>query len=397
MQLPQYVDTFGVSIDKNSSAKDDFKIVGGGRIKAFGSSGSITGQDAGLPGLERFSGCVILDDMHKPDEAHSDLKRGNVIRNYNETIKQRPRGNNVAMISIGQRVHEDDNAAYFMSGKDGYDWKTVILPGLDENLNALCPEVISKERLMIEREHNKYTFAAQYQQNPIPSSGGLYEKDWFPLLDIEPEIISTFIVIDTAETEKTFNDASVFSFFGIYKINDFGEETNLYALHFIDCLEVWVEPKDLEDTAVQFIASCMRHEVKPEIVACEKKSTGTFLLSLLKGHRGIRVVEIERNVSSGSKADRFIKTQPYLSRKLLTFPVHGYHTQNCIKHLSTITANDSHARDDIADTVADAIRMVFIDKSALLTVHIDDKRESQVLQTINQYSNQINQSRKKLW
>ncbi len=397
MQLPQYVDTFDVTIDKNSSAKDDFKTSGGGRIKAFGSSGSITGQDAGLPGLERFSGCVIMDDMHKPDEAHSDVTRIGVIRNYNETVKPRPRGNNVPIVSIGQRVHEEDLAAHLMSGNDGYTWHPIILKGLDENGNALCDEAFSKERLLIESEHNKYVFASQYQQNPIPASGGLYQKSFFDILDLEPDILKTFIVIDTAETSKTFNDATVFSFFGIYKIKDFGADTDIYGLHFLECNEIWIEPKDLESAATQFIADCMRHKVKPDIVAIEKKSTGTTLVSVLKDFRGVRVIEIERNAYSGSKTDRFIKVQPYLSRRLLTFPINGYHTQNCIKHLTSITANDSHARDDIADTVADAVNIALIDKTLLFTSQIEQKRESDILKSFAQQSHQITHARKVLW
>ncbi len=72
-----------------------------------------------LPGLERFSGAVIIDDAHKPDEVHSDTIRQSVIDNYRETIQQRCRGINVPIIFIGQRLHEDDLAAYLINAKDG--------------------------------------------------------------------------------------------------------------------------------------------------------------------------------------------------------------------------------------------------------------------------------------
>jgi len=108
MQMPTYQQLFGVKIDPNSSAKDDFATNYGGRVKAFGSNGSITGQDAGLPGEERFTGCVIMDDMHKPGEVFSDRMREYVMQNYGYTIQPRPRSPIVPMVAIGQRLHEDD-------------------------------------------------------------------------------------------------------------------------------------------------------------------------------------------------------------------------------------------------------------------------------------------------
>jgi len=118
INTPHYQHMFDVGLNKDSRAKDSFKTSHGGSIKAFGSAGAITGQDAGLPNLDRFSGAVILDDMHKPDEVHSDTLREKVINNYKETILQRPRGPNVPIIFIGQRLHEADLPAFLMSGDD---------------------------------------------------------------------------------------------------------------------------------------------------------------------------------------------------------------------------------------------------------------------------------------
>ena len=64
----------------------------------------------------------------------------------------------------------------------------------------------------------------------------------------EPEILKTFIVCDSAETDKTYNDATVFSFFGIYKIKVKNVDIGLLGLHWIDCQELRVEPKDLKES-----------------------------------------------------------------------------------------------------------------------------------------------------
>ena len=97
---------FDVEISGDTRAKDHFMTNFGGTVAAFGSSGAVTGRNAGNIGLERFSGCVCIDDAHKPNEIHSDSVRESVIRNYNETIMQRPRDNSVPIVFIGQRCKD---------------------------------------------------------------------------------------------------------------------------------------------------------------------------------------------------------------------------------------------------------------------------------------------------
>jgi hypothetical protein len=175
-----------VKIRHDSKAKDFFQTEQGGAVKSFGSSGAITGQDGGLPNCDHFSGAIIMDDMHKPDEAHSDTIRQSVIDNYKETILQRPRAPNVPMIFIGQRLHEDDLPAYMLSGKDERVWKSVILKAVDDNGFALYPEVNPLEQLRAKKETSPYVFASQYQQDPIPAGGALFKPEQFILLASEP-------------------------------------------------------------------------------------------------------------------------------------------------------------------------------------------------------------------
>lgn len=194
---------FDVYVAKDTRAKDHFATTAGGHVAAFGSAGAIVGRNAGLPGQTVFSGAVVIDDAHKPDEAFSDTMRENVIRNYEVTIRQRPRGENVPIVFIGQRVHEADLAAFFIDGRDTKPWRRIILKALDDAGNALYPEVHSKEHLLELQEKSPYVFYSQYQQNPTPAGGSLFAPEWFLELDNEPELICTFITVDSAETDKT--------------------------------------------------------------------------------------------------------------------------------------------------------------------------------------------------
>lgn len=362
IQLYEYKEMFNVELRKDSSAKGHFITTSGGSVMAFGSKGPITGQDAGLPNLDRFSGAVIIDDIHKPSEIHSELSRNKVITNYQETIESRKRGPTIPTIAIGQTLHESDFFGYLKSGKDGKKWNSLILKTVDDAGNNLCPDVITSEQLEISKNLKPYVYASQYQQCPQPAGGGIFKEEWFPLLDLSPEIISTFITVDSAETSKTHNDATVFSLFGLYKIIQHGVESEIYGLHWIDCRELWVEPKDLHGSFIQFYRESCRYDVKPNIVAIEKKSTGTTLVSIMKDFQGLHVIEIERNSSSGSKTDRFLNIQPYVAEKRVSLPSYGKHTRLCIKHMSKITANNTHRYDDIADTLADGVQLGLIDK-----------------------------------
>lgn len=375
-----YRDIFDVHIRHDSKAKDYFRTTVGGTVKAFGSAAGIVGHDAGLPNLDRFSGGVILDDLHKVDEAHSATIRQKVIENYRETIIQRPRGPNVPIVFIGQRVHEDDIAAYMLSGNDERKWESIILKSIDDAGNALYPEVNPLSQLLEKQEKNPYVFSSQFQQQPVPAGGSLFKPEWFVILEDEPEILMTFITADTAETNKSYNDATVFSFWGIYEIETMGRKIGEYGLHWLDCLEIRVEPRDLKDSFLDFWQECMRHRLPPMMAAIEKKSTGTTLVSVLQDIRGMQIRNIERTKASGSKAQRFLEIQPYIASRRISFTERSKHLKLCIDHMSKLTASDSHRWDDIGDSCADAIKIALIDKTLVLNTKQDTIKAATILQ-----------------
>ncbi len=389
MMLREYKELFGVELRSDSKAKDYFQTTAGGAVGAFGSSGAITGRDAGLPGLERFSGALIMDDMHKPDEVHSDLVRGSVIDNYSETILQRIRGILVPKIFLGQRLHEADLPQYLLDGGDGTYWDRVILKSLDDAGNALYPEAFPLTMLKTRQEHDIYVFASQHQQDPQPAGGALFKKNSFVLLDEEPKMLATFITADTAETDKSYNDATVFSFWGVYEILVRGQKTGQYGLHWIDCTELRIEPDSLKDEFLSFYGDCMLYPVKPLVAAIEKKSTGVTLIATLKDARGLDIRDVKRTKASGSKTTRFLEMQPIIAAKLISFPARGKHVEMCVKHMAKITANDTHRHDDIADTCYDACKIALIDK----TLSLNATQSNEVAATILSKQKSINQAR----
>jgi len=306
-----------------------------------------------------------MDDMHNPNEVYSDTIRARVKDNYMGTLSQRPRSPVVPQIFIGQRLHEDDLPGNFLDNYDGHKWEKVILPSLDEHNNILIPRIRSYADLLIAKSKKPYVFASQNQQNPLPAGGGIFKPEYFTTLDEEPNIVATFLTVDTAETDKTYNDPTVFSFWGLYKVKQRDIQTDTMALHWLDCRQLWIEPCDLESELMSFYYECMRHKVKPRDIAIEKKSSGTTLCSVLGKVQGLRIIDVERTRASGNKATRYLETQEYAASKLITFPKYGKHNEMVIKHMTSITANNSHAHDDIADVYYDAVKLGLIDKSIL--------------------------------
>jgi predicted phage terminase large subunit-like protein len=360
ISLPEYRKLFGVQIKDDASAKDNFETIQGGSVYAVGAAGTITGRGAGIQNCNRFSGAIIIDDIHKPSEVVSDTMRASVNDWFLNTLQSRVNSPTTPIIFIGQRLHEDDLAQNLINGFDGHTWQLLSLSALDGANNALLPTMHTKEQLLDMKEKMPYVFSSQYQQTPQPAGGGIFKPEWFVLLDEVPDILATFITADTAESIKSYADYTVFSFFGIYKLKHKEVDLGLYGLYWIDCYEAKIEPKDLENEYMQFWSDCMRFTVKPKLEAIETKSTGTTLASVMKSVQGMQILEIDRNAESGSKTERFLRCQPYVASKQVALPRYGKHTNRCLEHMRKITANDTHRHDDIADTLADGIQLGLI-------------------------------------
>jgi len=393
IQLLMYDYFFDVKIKDDVSAKDNFEVSTGGSVYAAGAGGTITGRGAGIKNSNHFGGCIVVDDIHKPDEVTSDTIREGINDWYYNTLQSRVNSRTTPIIFIGQRLHEDDLVANLIKTNE---WETLIIPAIDVAGNALHPQMHDIKTLRKMQHENPYVFAAQYQQDPQPAGGGIFKTEWFPILEHEPQMLATFLTIDTAETDKDYNDATVFSFWGIYDIKIKDVETGQRGLHCIDCLETRIEPKDLENTLFNFYAGCMRYKVKPSIVAIEKKSTGVTLASVLKRYPGMRIIDIERTKASGSKTTRFLEAQPYVAQRLVSLSESGRHTEMFVEHMRKITANNSHRFDDICDTMCDAIKLSLIDGTIVPSPSTPDDYNKMAKNMMSGF-NRIDQMKKKAY
>jgi predicted phage terminase large subunit-like protein len=160
---------------------DEWETPQGGGLLAAGVGSGLTGHGGDL---------IIIDDPVKSrEEAESESYRERCWDWYTDDVSTRLEPG-AAVILIQTRWHEDDLAGRLLQAarKGGEQWEVVTLAALAETDDplgraegeALCPERYPREELQgIQARLGARSFAALYQQRPVPAEGGLFKNDWF--------------------------------------------------------------------------------------------------------------------------------------------------------------------------------------------------------------------------
>lgn len=130
--------------------------------------------------------CIVLDDLHKADEARSDTVRNGVIDWFQNTLESRKNSPHTPIIVIMQRLHEEDIAGWLLNGGNGEEWEHLCLSAITDEGKALWPEKHDIETLRNMERAAPYVFAGQYMQRPAPLDGGLFKPDRMTTVEAEP-------------------------------------------------------------------------------------------------------------------------------------------------------------------------------------------------------------------
>lgn len=388
VSIPEYGRLFGVYLDPDLRKANHFAVNTGGEVYGVGAGGPITGKGAGIQGINRYGGAIIIDDIHKPNEACSSLaSREKVSDWYKNTLSSRVNDpKRTPIIFIGQRVHQDDQPGKLISfdedgnAYDEYSWKPVIIPTVDRAGNPIRPDQHDKESCARKAKAMPYVWAAQYQQNPTDDANALFSARDFQVLDKMPNIEVTFITIDTACQANDWNDYTVFSFFGLYKQKIDEYVTDEWAIHCLNVLQKRIEPENIESELDSFLGSCLNFTVKPKIIIIELAGVAYSIAGNLRKKPGITTLDIQRSGSKKSKVQRFIDMQPYVKQGKVTLPYGALHNKMVIEHMTKITPNESHSHDDLADTIQMACEKCF-DQEILQNYIDSDVRKTPTLST----------------
>lgn len=279
MQAPWYREVFTqtrLATDQNEKHK--FATTAFGHRIATSVGGTATGEGGNF---------LIIDDPQNPAQVMSDVQRGYATQWFDHTFSTRLDDKHKGvMVVVMQRLHEDDLSGYLLE-KGGWEHlnlaaisgekQSFMLGGLHkvrEAGEALHSQRENIQQLQIaKKELGSYVFAAQYQQNPVPSDAGMVRRHWFlryakPRNDCERVVQSW----DTAIKAGGNNDYSV--------CLTLGEAEGLH--HVLDVAVMRVEYPELRRLVQQHA-----QQWQADAVLIEDKASGQSLLQDLRKERAM--------------------------------------------------------------------------------------------------------------
>jgi predicted phage terminase large subunit-like protein len=209
VQMPIYQQIFpGVQLAHDSRAADAWNIAGReGGLDAMGVGGSVTGLGGQL---------ILVDDPVKSrEEAESPVYRDRVWDWFTDDLYTR-REPGAALIIAMTRWVLDDLVGRLLRDQPEH-WHVLRLPALAEEHDPIGRAVgeplwpdrfdlaaLNETRAML----GEYAWAALYQQQPIPSEGGVFKRAHFRLISTPPECVQIVRYWDLAMSERTSADFS---------------------------------------------------------------------------------------------------------------------------------------------------------------------------------------------
>lgn len=369
---PDYGSLWPTEIRVDAKSKKIWTTKAGGGMLAVAAGGSVTGFRAGRMDKEKFTGAMIIDDPIKPDDAFSETIRNGINRRFTNTFASRLAHEEVPIIVIMQRIHEDDPTGFLLKGGTGELWHHLCLPveipeeddqkdypkeythgiPIAHNLppGPIWPFKKNKEEIATMRTSDPYTCASQYDQDPVPLGGGMFKEAWWKYYvpnTIIPEY--RFITGDTASKIKEVNDYSVFQCWG-YK------EGNIYLL---DQIRGKWEAPELRMNAKAFWikhygtgAAATTNRLRE--MKIEDKASGTGLIQDLARSTKppIPVTAIQRSTDKVQRANDVI---PFIASGRVYLPTEAEWLSDYLDEFRKFTAVMTHKHDDQIDPTMDAI------------------------------------------
>jgi len=284
---------------------DIFEIVNyDGLYKCAGVGGGLTGFG--------FQYGSIDDPFKDAAEANSPTIRQNKWEWYTDVFYTRQAPNAGILITM-TRWNMDDTVGRIkesMAQENGETWEILELPAIMVDVankhprdprgygEALWPERFDIDFLEKARSQNNYSFAALYQQSPIPHGEALFDTTQIQVIDYEPECNEIVRFYDLAVTAKKHSDYTVGLKLGIDK------EENLYVLDIYRVQQAMpdVEKGIAQNAAIDGISTRIR---------LEAEKAGIVQLDYLLRRPGLRGYTLDKKPPVG---DKYTRAQPAASR-----------------------------------------------------------------------------------
>lgn len=334
---------------------------------------------------------VIIDDPHSVDSAASDTQRESEVTTFLEAIPSRLNNpTSSAIVVVMQRLHEEDVSGVILDKNLGYDH--IMLPmrfdptrafptalgaedPRDEDGELLFPERFPLEVVdRDERAMGPYATAGQFQQSPEPRGGGVIKRDWWQLWEdgTFPPFDYVIASVDTAYTEKTENDYSAMTVWGVFSSETVARPTKaisrdgtLYDAAMASVREyseqhpklmlmsAWQERLPLHQLVNKIASTCRSMRVDKLLV--EGKASGLSVaqeMRRLYGHEDFAVQIIDPK--SQDKLARLYSVQHLFAEGLIFAPDRKWADMV----ITQCTQFPKAKHDDLVDTVSQALRFL---------------------------------------
>lgn len=376
-----WADRFNLVGDQNTKTRFDNSRTGSRLCTSVGST--LTGEGGNI---------IIVDDPNAAQEAFSEATITTTIDWWDTALSTRlndPRTG--AFVIIQQRLAEDDLTGHVLSKSVG-EWTHLMLPmryepersfttvigwqdWRTEEGELLWPDRFGEDEVaQLESTLGPFGAAGQLQQRPEVKGGGIIRReDWvpwehenFPILDF---VLAT---LDTAYTEKTENDYSAMTLWGVFShepvavVNKqmdnegnwissqrvYGSPTPKVIL-----LHAWAERLPIHELVQKTADSCKRFKVDRLLI--ENKAAGISVAQELRrlfqsAAWGTQLVD----PGNQDKMARLYSVQHLFTEGMIYAPVHpdGHLYSWADKVITQCAVFPKGKHDDLVDTVSMAMK-----------------------------------------
>ncbi len=323
---------------------------------------------------------ILIDDPIKVSDMKSRREVNSVNLNFKESVISRLYNTKSNITILMQRLGTNDLCGFLQSGREFDEemirkWKIIQLKALNENQEFYkikdFEHTREKDTPLFEAKHNKEQlealrlqmgndeFSAQYQQEPVVSSGGYFDPQYLKkVFTHELTEINTYIFVDNALSlsQNADNRAIV-----VVGVENYKESVRYIVL---DCFfGIWTE----EETIKHILAA--KEKYKDAKTFIESDGGGLVLYRLLLvalARHNQQAKENNKELLSDeiicytpsrkiSKVDKIKAIRPFYNTGFLVFSHSSNNTEQIEKELFSFNPDKPFKKDDCIDALASAI------------------------------------------
>lgn len=364
-----WADRFTLATDQNTKHRFTNSIGGERLVTSIGSSATGDGGDI-----------IVIDDPNAADEMESEATIESTLEWWRGTMPTRLNDQDKSVyIVIQQRLAENDLTGEILSS-EGDGWTHVMIPmrydpersfvtsigwkdPRTEPGELMWPERFSEEALQaLEKRLGPWRAAGQMQQAPSPKGGGIIKRDWWLKWDAEfPPFSYILASLDTAYTEKTENDPSALTIWGVfqhdivaqYPQGVVGASSRHYTMQSpkVMLIDAWQDRLDLNTLVQKVGKTCRVRQVDKLLI--ENKAAGISVAQEMRRLFGLDGWAVQLfDPKSQDKMARLYSVQHIFSEGMVYAPDREY--AEAVIGQCEVFPKGRH--DDLVDTTSAALR-----------------------------------------